>query len=190
MLIPMKAGIRLSCCRFLFVILLAGALAAPAIYADIYMYIDSDGVLHFSNAPTSSQYRLYIKERPRRDAAEDAPSRYDRLIREAAAANDVSPALIKAVIKAESNFDPVAVSGKGAKGLMQIMPENFTLLNIDDPFDPRQNIMGGVLYVKRLHQRYAGKLPLVLAAYNAGPTVVDQYNDIPPTRKHRPMWRR
>ncbi|MFH1982799.1 MAG: transglycosylase SLT domain-containing protein [Pseudomonadota bacterium] len=176
----MKTGIRKSCCRFLFLLLLAGAMAVPMLHADIYMYIGSDGVLHFSNVPTSSQYRLYIKERPARDATGDAPSRYDRLIREAAAAHGVSPALIKAVIKAESNFDPSAVSGKGAKGLMQIMPENFNQLDIADPFDPRQNIMGGVRYFKRLHLRYAGKLPLVLAAYNAGPTVVDQYNDIPP----------
>ncbi len=144
------------------------------------MFIDSAGVLHFSNVPTNSQYRLYIKERPHEDARGNSPARYDRLIREAAVSHGLSPALIKAVIKAESNFNPTAVSKKGAKGLMQIMPENFEGLDIADPFDPRQNIMGGVRYVKRLHQRYDGKLPLVLAAYNAGPTVVDQYNDIPP----------
>ena len=176
----MRKGIRHGCTWFFFLLLCIGAFGIPVLQADIYMYIDSNGVLHFSNVPTSSEYRLYIKERPRRDTITDTPSRYDPLIREAAAAYGVSPALIKAVIKAESGFNPTAVSEKGAKGLMQIMPENFKNLDIVDPFNPRQNIMGGVHYVKQLHRRYEGKLPLVLSAYNAGPTVVDQYNDIPP----------
>jgi soluble lytic murein transglycosylase len=176
----MKTGIRQRWIGILFLLCMGAVCCAPVLHADIYMFIDSAGVLHFSNVPTNSQYRLYIKERPRWDAPGDSPSRYDRLIREAATAHGLSPALIKAVIKAESNFNPTAVSQKGAKGLMQIMPENFKRLDIADPFDPRQNIMGGVRYVKRLHQRYDGKLPLVLAAYNAGPAVVDQYNDIPP----------
>lgn len=176
----MKTGIRSYGIRIFFLLLCVVTVGIPKLYADIYMYIDSSGVLHFSNVPTSSEYRIYIKERPRREAIADSPSRYDRLIREAAAVYGVSPALIKAVIKAESDFNPTAVSEKGAKGLMQIMPENFKHLDIVDPFNPRQNIMGGARYVKRLHRRYEGKLPLVLSAYNAGPSVVDQYNDIPP----------
>lgn len=175
----MKTGL-LRCCGWLFLILVASGAACPPIHADIFMYIDSEGVLHFSNTPTNSNYRLYIKERPKRSLTDGTPAQYDRLIHEAAAAHGISPALIKAVIKAESNFDPVAVSRKGAKGLMQIMPENFSRLDIADPFNPRQNIMGGVRYVKILHRRYDGKLPLVLAAYNAGPNAVDQYKDIPP----------
>lgn len=148
--------------------------------ADIYMYIDSNGILHFSNVPTSSQYRLYIKERPGR-ALEVGNSRsFDRIIREASKIHGISEPLLKAIIKAESNFNPRAVSKKGAKGLMQIMPKNFRPLNIHNPFNPRENIMGGAKYFKTLHTRYNGKLPLVLAAYNAGPNMVDKYKDIPP----------
>ena len=148
--------------------------------ADIYMYIDSNGVLHFSNVPTSSQFRLYIKERPARVLDGDNPHSYDRIIREAARRHGLSEPLIKAIIKAESNFNPRAVSKKGAKGLMQIMPKNFNSLNIRNPFNPRENIMGGAKYFKHLHTRYKGKLPLALAAYNAGPQAVDRYKRIPP----------
>ena len=148
--------------------------------ADIYMYIDSNGILHFSNVPTSSQYRLYIKERPGR-SLEDGNSRsFDTIIREASKIHGISEPLLKAIIKTESNFNPRAVSKKGAKGLMQIMPKNFKALNIRNPFNPRENIMGGAKYFKTLHTRYNGKLPLVLAAYNAGPNMVDKYKDIPP----------
>jgi soluble lytic murein transglycosylase len=84
------------------------------------------------------------------------------------------------VIKVESDFNPEAVSKKGAKGLMQIMPDNFKSLAVKDPFNPSQNIMGGVLYLQRLLKRYEYKLPLVLAAYNAGPEAVDKYKNIPP----------
>ncbi|RKX20380.1 MAG: lytic transglycosylase, partial [Candidatus Zixiibacteriota bacterium] len=142
--------------------------------ADIYMYIDSSGVLHFSNVPTSSQYRLYIKERPERTIDGGNSKNYDRIIKEAAKTYGLSEPLLKAIIKAESNFDPRAVSKKGAKGLMQIMPQNFTALNIRNPFNPRENIMGGAKYFKTLHTRYNGKIPLVLAAYNAGPNMVDK----------------
>ena len=92
--------------------------------------------------------------------------------------------LVKAIIKAESDFNPKAVSQKGAMGLMQIMPENFQHLDIEDPFDPRENIMGGTRYFRYLYDRFDGKLALSLAAYNAGPTAVDNYNKtIPPYRE-------
>lgn len=159
----------------------AAVLSGPGLLrADIYMYINSQGVIHFTDTPTSSKYRLYIRERPKRSYIAGTPSQFDRLIREAATRYQLSPALIKAIIKAESNFNPRAVSKKGARGLMQIMPENLAPLNISDPFNPRQNIMGGSRYFRDLHERYQGQLPLVLAAYNAGPTAVDQYQDIPP----------
>jgi soluble lytic murein transglycosylase-like protein len=186
----MKRGISKTRCRFLFFVLIAAIWGPATLCADIYMYIDSAGVLHFSNVPTNSQYRLYIKERPRRDPEANRPSRYDRLIREAAAHHGISPALIKAVIRAESNFDPTAVSRKGAKGLMQIMPENFKKLDIADPFDPRQNIMGGVRYVKHLHQRYAGKLPWSWPPTMPGPPSWTSTTTFPPTRKPRPTWKR
>lgn len=157
-------------------------LAAP-VWADIYMYLDSDGILHFTNTPTSSHYKLYIKEKPKKKPADAAISRYDHLIAEASQTSGISFALIKAMIRVESNFNPEAVSKKGAMGLMQIMPTNLDSLNIDDPFDPRENILGGSLYFQRLMNRYEGKLPLALAAYNAGPTAVDRYRGIPPIKE-------
>jgi soluble lytic murein transglycosylase-like protein len=88
--------------------------------------------------------------------------------------------LLKALIKTESDFDPRAVSKAGAMGLMQIMPENIRRLEIKDPFDPKDNVMGGARYLKQLINRFNGKLHLALAAYNAGPGVVEKYQRIPP----------
>lgn len=153
--------------------------AAPAL-ADIYMYIDSEGVLHFTNLPTSTDYQLYIKEMPKRPEAIADSDHYDTLIDEASRQYDLSFSLIKAIIRAESAFNPKAVSSKGALGLMQIMPQNLETLQVDDPFNPKQNIMGGSRYFKSLLDRFQGKVPLALAAYNAGPAVVETYRDIPP----------
>lgn len=157
-------------------------ISAP-VCADIYMYLDSDGILHFTNTPTSSHYKLYIKEKPEKSTAEDAMDRYDHIIKEAAYISGISFALIKAMIRVESNFDPKAVSKKGAMGLMQIMPKNFDALDIDDPFDPRENIIGGSVYIQQMLDRYEGKLPLALAAYNAGPSAVDRNRGIPPIKE-------
>ncbi len=156
-------------------------LAMPA-RADIYRYIDSSGVSHFTNVPVSSGYEIFIKEEPG-EAEENvfyATDKYDHYILQASQRHGLDFSLIKALIKVESNFNPRAISRKGAKGLMQIMPVNFTALNISDPFSPWENIMGGSHYLKTLLTRFDGKLPLALAAYNAGPSVVDQYKRIPP----------
>ena len=154
--------------------------AGTTALADIFMFIDSEGVLHFTNAPTSSQYILYIKERPK---PAPATKKYDQLIKKASNKFDLSFYLLKAMIRVESNFDSRAVSKKGALGLMQIMPQNLRAFNIRDPYDPGDNIMGGARYFKSLVTRFKGKLPLALAAYNAGPTVVDKHKDIPPIRE-------
>ncbi|MBC2712517.1 MAG: lytic transglycosylase domain-containing protein [Desulfosarcina sp.] len=154
-------------------------LALPAA-ADIYIYIDSDGVMHFTNVPTSSDYQLYINERPKRQGTKMDANRFDRYIDEAATLHGVDFPLIKAVIRAESAFDPKAVSKKGALGLMQIMPKNLEAFRVYDPFDPWQNIMGGARYLKALLQRFDGQVPLALAAYNAGPRAVDTHRGIPP----------
>ena len=158
-------------------------LITTPVCADIYMYLDSDGILHFTNTPTSSHYKLYIKEKPKKSPREAAMDRYDHIIKEAAYISGVSFALIKAMIRVESNFDHKAVSRKGAMGLMQIMPKNFKALDIDDPFDPRENIIGGSMYFQQMFDRYEGKLPLALAAYNAGPTAVDRNHGIPPIKE-------
>lgn len=161
------------------IVVLVALLALPAA-ADIYRYIDSNGVMHFTNVPTSTDYQVYIKERPKRRGGGIDANRFDRYIDEAATLNDVAFPLLKAVIRAESAFDPKAVSKKGALGLMQIMPENLEAFRVHDPFDPWQNIMGGARYLKVLIQRFNGQVPLALAAYNAGPRMVDTHRGIPP----------
>ncbi|MCP4118319.1 MAG: lytic transglycosylase domain-containing protein [Desulfobacteraceae bacterium] len=163
-----------------FLVLVALCLPSGA-GADIYMFIDSEGMVHFTNAPTSPDYKLYLREEPR--PKKDRGGRFDREIRRAARAFGVDASLVKAVIKAESNFDPSAVSKQGATGLMQLMPSNYDDFKVKDPFDPGQNIMGGTRYLKRLMTRYKGKLSLVLAAYNAGPDAVDRYKSVPPFKE-------
>ncbi|WP_245619837.1 lytic transglycosylase domain-containing protein [Desulfobacter vibrioformis] len=153
---------------------------------DIYRYIDADGVMYFTNTPTTQGYTLFLKEKGKNSVQarirrfKAGPDLYDNIILKAAGAFGVDHALIKAVIHAESSFNPNAVSGKGARGLMQIMPRNDASLNISNPFDPFQNIMGGTRYLKRMLIRYNEKLALALAAYNAGPSTVDKYKAIPP----------
>ena len=154
--------------------------------ADIYMYIDSSGTVNFTNTPTSNNYRLYIKEKPEKIKPRIINiKKYDDIIKKAQKKFGVEFSLIKAVIHVESDFNPRAVSKKGTKGLMQIMPDNYKMLSVTDPFNPSQNIMGGTRYLQRLLKRYEYKLPLVLAAYNAGPVVVDKYQRIPPYKETR-----
>jgi soluble lytic murein transglycosylase-like protein len=167
-------------CLLPIIILLTFFVISPAI-ADIYLYIDSEGVLHFTNTPTSDKYKVYMQEPVRRPKVLlFTGGSYDDVISEAARRNGLSTPLLKALIHVESFFNPRAVSKKGAMGLMQIMPENLPLLNINDPFDPWENVMGGAAYLRAMLERFSGQLPLALAAYNAGPGAVEKYNDIPP----------
>jgi soluble lytic murein transglycosylase-like protein len=111
----------------------------------------------------------------------DDPQRaFDGFIEEAAALYGVSSDLVRAVIQTESGFDPQAVSGVGAKGLMQIMPRTARALGVKDPFDPRDNIFGGVKYLSMLLEKYNGNVALALASYNAGPGNVRKHGGIPP----------
>ncbi len=153
--------------------------------ADIYTYIDENGVRHFSNVPTSGKYKLYVRSASNRPTEFRSTSKFDRYITKASRTHGIEFNLVKAVIKAESDFDPKAVSRKGAKGLMQIMPDNFQLLSIQNPFNPDQNIMGGTKYLKYLMKKFEGELSLTLAAYNAGPQAVEKYNGIPPYTETR-----
>jgi Transglycosylase SLT domain len=106
-------------------------------------------------------------------------------IREVAVRYEIPPILVAAIVEAESEFNPRAVSRRGARGLMQLMPETATSLRVSDTFDPYENIEGGVRHLRRLMDRYRGNLPLVLAAYNAGDQAVRAYGGVPPYRETR-----
>jgi soluble lytic murein transglycosylase-like protein len=109
----------------------------------------------------------------------------DQIIEEAAAAHGVSAHLVRAVVEAESGFNPWAVSPAGAQGLMQLMPDTATLMGVSDPLDPRQNVFGGAKYLSQLLDRFDGNVALALAGYNAGPTKVARLRGIPPYRETR-----
>lgn len=150
--------------------------------ADIYTYTDEKGVVHFSNAPTSPQYHLKMREF-HFDYKKLYAGAYDQLINDVCVQHGIDPLLVKAIIKAESDFDPMAVSEDGAKGLMQLMPETAGDMGVSDVYDPRNNISGGVKYLKRLMGIFKYDLRLVVAAYNAGENAVLKYNSIPPFKE-------
>ncbi len=154
-------------------------LSVLPIYADIYLYIDKEGNYYFTNSPKSSKYRLFIREKRPKPLRSHPANKYDKYIKEASTRHGVAFSLLKAIIKVESDFDPRAVSKKGATGLMQIMPGNFELLSIKNPFNPRENILGGAQYFKQLLNRFNGNPEIALAAYNAGPDSVSRARGIP-----------
>lgn len=175
-------------CLRLFLII--SVLLCPSILrADIYRSVDADGVVHFTNTPCGTNCDLYLREGPAEApavASGEGPTPWmmeyvDRFSR----ANRLSPALVKAIIKAESNGRRFAVSPKGAQGMMQLMPFTSKRLNVADPFDPVENIEGGVKYIKELLGTFEGNLVHAVAAYNAGPAAVRKYGGIPPYRETR-----
>jgi hypothetical protein len=158
--------------------------------AGIYRYEDENGVIHFTNCPRDPKFKLYIRE-SREDVGGKNSSfstmrdsnQYDSLISEFSKKYQVDFALIKAIIRAESGFNPGAVSRKGARGLMQLMPETASRLKVSNSFNPRENIEGGVRYFKYLLSLFNDDLRLSLAAYNAGENIVAEVRSIPPYRE-------
>lgn len=160
--------------------------------AGIYRYVDEKGVIHFTNCPRDPKFKLYIRE-SKEDVGEDNHSssfsyirdsnQYDSLISEFSKKYKVDFALIKAIIRAESGFNPAAVSRKGAKGLMQLMPETALRMSVSNIFNPRENIEGGVRHFSYLLSLFNNDLRLSLAAYNAGENVVGELRSIPPYRE-------
>ncbi|MFA5321660.1 MAG: lytic transglycosylase domain-containing protein [Smithella sp.] len=160
--------------------------AADIAYADIFKHVDEEGVLHLTNVPSDPnvKYVMVMREkrilfRPNIDV-----TKYDQIINRAADKFKLDSALIKAIIKAESNFNHKAVSPVGAQGLMQLMPKTASAFKVDDSFHPEKNIEGGARYLRYLLNTYKGDLNLALAAYNAGEKAVAKYNyHIPPYRE-------
>ena len=166
---------------FIFVLGLAGFASA-----DIYKFVDENGVLHFTNVPNDSAYKWVMREtRLEGDklSSQKLQLRYDTIISTVSKRHAVDPSLVKAVIEAESDFDSQAKSRAGAVGLMQLMPETARGLGITDLYDPSENIEGGVRHLKRLLAQFKRNVPLALAAYNAGATNVKKYGDIPPFKE-------
>src|SRR4029079_14306371 len=172
--------------------------AAPgAAAADIYQWTDADGVEHFTNRSTTNPAaKVYLKGSTpvgggnvvRPGVTPFAPqdrdparyTRFDEHIRQAAALYQIPESLVRAVIKVESDYDPRAVSYAGARGLMQLMPETADRMQVKDINDPRENIFGGVRYLRVLSNMFNGDLELTVAAYNAGEKTVIQHRGIPP----------
>jgi soluble lytic murein transglycosylase-like protein len=159
-----------------------GSLGFPGIArADLFMYTDADGVQHFTNVPVDARYELVLSEgdtRSQTPAPVLAPERdlrrerYALPVASAAADTGLPEGLLHAVIKAESNYNPDAVSHKGAVGLMQLMPETARRFGVADARDPSANVLGGARYLKTLLAMFDADLALALAAYNAGPAAV------------------
>jgi soluble lytic murein transglycosylase-like protein len=187
--------------RAIYALGVLGVIAMPAVAeADIYKFTDNDGVVHFTNTPGGDKrYRVYIHGNgasgkgaapgvipvPPSDHDIARYTRYSEWIREAATLYQIPEQLVRAVIRCESDYDPRAVSVSGARGLMQLMPDTATLMQVRDIDDPRENIFGGVRLLRILANEFNGDLELTVAAYNAGDGSVIRFGGIPPFQQTR-----
>lgn len=169
--------------------------------ADIYKYTDKDGVIHFSSKrPAAAGAKVYLrgnsskgggsaavggKSGGTRDKDPARYTRYDTWIHEAASLYQIPLELVRAVIKVESDYSPGAVSYAGARGLMQLMPDTATSLDVRDINDPRENIFGGVRFLRILANAFGGDLVLTVAGYNAGQDAVMRHGGVPPYAQTR-----
>jgi hypothetical protein len=157
-------------------------LIIPSIsYSDIFKYTDENGITCYTDAPFGKKTERVIKEKKLIEPGVTLiDSDYSHYIQKAAAKYEIEPELIHAVIKTESNGNKRAVSRKGAMGLMQLMPATANDMNVNNPFNPEDNIDGGTKYLKAMLEKFDGNLTLALAAYNAGPKTVEKYKSVPP----------
>jgi soluble lytic murein transglycosylase-like protein len=182
----------MSVYRSALILLVLLCTASPAV-AQIYSWRDGDGKLVLSSKPRTDSaqqttYEVHGTHAFRSTtplAARSKSAAYDASIAEHSRRQGVAEDLVRAVIQAESAFNPTAVSVKGAMGLMQLMPATARELGVGDPFNPDQNIRGGVTYLKQLLDRYDNKVELALAAYNAGIGNVEKYGAVPPFKETR-----
>ena len=182
-------------------ILLAGFLLVPAAApgGEVYSYVDADGVMHFTNAPSDGRYRKVTRTsdvagvyrpppRPANGPATQGANGYDPHLRTAAEKYRIPVELLRAVMAVESNSNARAVSEKGAVGLMQLMPRTAQDMYVGDIWDPAQNIEGGARYLRYLANQYQGDVVKTLAAYNAGPDAVRRAGgavpNIPETKEY------
>jgi soluble lytic murein transglycosylase-like protein len=167
--------------------------AVNPVRADIYRYEDDEGIVHFTDAPTDRRFKIFMRDlkkdrelRTRLQLSSSVnPAEYDQIISSCSSKYGVSPSLIKAVIHAESGYNPNAVSRKGASGLMQLMPGTARSLKVSNSFDPQDNVEGGVKYLRFLLDTFHGDVSLAVAAYNAGLNKVAKYGGIPPYNETR-----
>ena len=177
------------------VVAAALAVLTPSLaQAQIYSWRDASGRLVLSDTPRDSSAKIYaVSSRSARNdfattkpAAAQRAALYDELIVQHAAVNSLSPDFVRAVIQAESAFNPWARSIRGAMGLMQLMPETAAEYRVLNAYDPAENIRAGAAYLRTLLDRYDNNQALALAAYNAGPRAVDKYGRaIPPYKETR-----
>lgn len=174
--------------------LFALIIASSSSFADIYKYEDADGVIHFTDAPTDRRFKVFMRdiEKDRRLRTNFGfgrlarnPAEFDAIINSCASEFGVDRSLVKAVIHAESGYNPNAVSRKGAAGLMQLMPGTAHDLKVADSFNPTDNIRGGVRYLRFLLDTFKGNVSLALAAYNAGLAKVAKFGGVPPYEETR-----
>ena len=171
------------------IVFCALALAVSADSAEIYKYVNEDGVVCYTDAPFGKTSQRMegdkVLSKRQQKAAVLTRADFSSYVHQAAAKYDLEPELITAVITTESNGNHRAVSRKGAIGLMQLMPATANDLNVINPFNPEENIEGGTRYLKQLLERFNGNLTLALAAYNSGPKTVEKYGAVPPILETR-----
>ncbi len=160
----------------LFFLALLVLMPPSAGYGAIYRYVDANGVVQFTDTPTSGQYKFFMKEKKEGGSK----SSVSDLIKHYSSVFNLEDSLVRAVIKVESDYNPNALSNKGAQGLMQLIPETARDMKVTDPFNPEDNIRGGSRYLRLMLDQFNGSIELALAAYNAGPSAVRRHGGIPP----------